>query len=1061
MSAVVQGGTAVRMARGRIGDGVALQIGGAAGAVVEGRDRIGVGGALLPFVPVRPRAPRVRQPRDDETALEVPWRLILSPSVLEGFTHADEPVPADADPGHVELWHSRLGVRVERDGQLQRVDESPGPQRIVRAVWNRDRELMPAPPVDEDNNPVHFRMGMNVNDRWSIVRQSAETVAGLQGSITPTPVDIEQLTLSSLGTWLTSNGAWDVTPYTELGLFSVEGWEHTAPMGRDQFVKLSYPGYLDCLGNKTTFVKETERMIEGVTDPVARLRQRFYMVVTEPVRRFDNLDWPYASVRVLPTRTPNLKPPEDSDPPGETGKWIWPTLLSGEVFKFLIETTDRNGQVRFFHAPLLWVNAAQVDPPVAPNAAAIDAEYRNTTRNRHRVPVDGQNIAYASSITPGDTSYETTRLHLRGEITRGNITPRLVAADVATPAARALTPQAAGFVMRYRADYVANGFAAAPGPDDPQLFAEVVDLAKADKLLADASPATFPGIGFGSTERSGGFVKPDQEIALLSRAKGTLGKLVPAGTGTFNPAQFLGAALPKLFGLFDLSEVLEALSIDKMPAFVTETLGAVQGLLADVERLTDAVEQAVADANQVIADAQAAAATPQAWATQTKAQLEGLAGQLRADVDALADALADLLDPTVPKDADAIKALFTPIQGAYATLQGAVGTIAFPPALKAPLQRLVAALAPYLETLALIDDTVDAVIGFLEGIDPENLEIRARLDWSPPMKPWPNATNPIFSVREAEGGGLTIAVEARVSAKTEPVVDVLAELRRFDLDLIAPASLMALHFERLAFRAGSSRKPEVDVVFGGIEFLGPLSFIDTLRELIPFNGFSDPPFLDVSTEGVRAGFTLALPNVAVGVFALQNISLGADCHVPFLGEHLTVGFNFCTREQPFALTVTFIGGGGFVGLRVSPDGLELLEMALEAGARLAIDLGIASGSVEIMVGVYLRLEGTGGSLTGYLRIRGEVDVLGIVSASIELTLELIYEFGTGKLVGRATLTIEVEVFMFSFSVSTSVERRFAGSNGDPSFAELMDVQPDATSTRWSDYCQAFAEEVAP
>ena len=415
----------------------------------------------------------------------------------------------------------------------------------------------------------------------------------------------------------------------------------------------------------------------------------------------------------------------------------------------------------------------------------------------------------------------------------------------------------------------------------------------------------------------------------------------------------------------------------------------------------------------------------------------------------------------MPKDADAIKALFTPIQGAYVTLQGAVGTIAFPPALKAPLQRLVAALAPYLETLALIDDTVDAVIGFLEGIDPENLEIRARLDWSPPMKPWPNATNPIFSVREAEGGGLTIAVEARVSAKTEPVVDVLAELRRFDLDLIAPASLMALHFERLAFRAGSSRKPEVDVVFGGIEFLGPLSFIDTLRELIPFNGFSDPPFLDVSTEGVRAGFTLALPNVAVGVFALQNISLGADCHVPFLGEHLTVGFNFCTREQPFALTVTFIGGGGFVGLRVSPDGLELLEMALEAGARLAIDLGIASGSVEIMVGVYLRLEGTGGSLTGYLRIRGEVDVLGIVSASIELTLELIYEFDTGKLVGRATLTIEVEVFMFSFSVSTSVERRFAGSNGDPSFAELMDVQPDATSTRWSDYCQAFAEEVAP
>jgi len=78
------------------------------------------------------------------------------------------------------------------------------------------------------------------------------------------------------------------------------------------------------------------------------------------------------------------------------------------------------------------------------------------------------------------------------------------------------------------------------------------------------------------TRRPGGLFKPGRGVALRSRAKGTLGKLAPAGTGTFNPAQFLGAALPKLFGLFDLSEVLEALGIDKMPAFVTETLGAVQ-----------------------------------------------------------------------------------------------------------------------------------------------------------------------------------------------------------------------------------------------------------------------------------------------------------------------------------------------------------------------------------------------------------------------------------------------------------------------------------------------------
>ena len=36
------------------------------------------------------------------------------------------------------------------------------------------------------------------------------------------------------------------------------------------------------------------------------------------------------------------------------------------------------------------------------------------------------------------------------------------------------------------------------------------------------------------------------------------------------------------------------------------------------------------------------------------------------------------------------------------------------------------------------------------------------------------------------------------------------------------------------------------------------------------------------------------------------------------------------------------------------------------------------------------------------------------------------------------------------------ERRFAGSNGDPTFAELLDVKPDGSAPRWDEYCDAFA-----
>ena len=156
-----------------------------------------------------------------------------------------------------------------------------------------------------------------------------------------------------------------------------------------------------------------------------------------------------------------------------------------------------------------------------------------------------------------------------------------------------------------------------------------------------------------------------------------------------------------------------------------------------------------------------------------------------------------------------------------------------------------------------------------------------------------------------------------------------------------------------------------------------------------------------------------------------------------------------------------IGGGGWVALRASPKGLVVLEMGLEAGCSLSIDLGVASGSVSVMVGVYLRLEGEEGSLTGYFRIRGEVDVLGLISASITLELSLTYEFGTGKMVGRASITIEVEVLFFSASVKVSCERRLAGSAGDPTLAQILGVPDDGVPLTdvppaWADYSAAFA-----
>ncbi len=64
-------------------------------------------------------------------------------------------------------------------------------------------------------------------------------------------------------------------------------------------------------------------------------------------------------------------------------------------------------------------------------------------------------------------------------------------------------------------------------------------------------------------------------------------------------------------------------------------------------------------------------------------------------------------------------------------------------------------------------------------------------------------------------------------------------------------------------------------------------------------------------------------------------------------------FNFSEREHPFSLTVSMLGGGGFFAIGdLAPRASSEIEAALEFGAALAIDLGVASGSVEIKAGVY-------------------------------------------------------------------------------------------------------------
>ncbi len=324
----------------------------------------------------------------------------------------------------------------------------------------------------------------------------------------------------------------------------------------------------------------------------------------------------------------------------------------------------------------------------------------------------------------------------------------------------------------------------------------------------------------------------------------------------------------------------------------------------------------------------------------------------------------------------------------------------------------------------------------------------------------PGSGSPIF-VPDADGTASVLDVTAVATQMRNgsgpagpPTSTVDGTINNFKINLFG---CIILTFDSLTFGSKPGQKPDVGINLNsdhGVLFGGPLEFVNTLKEYIPSNGFSDPPSTAVTPAGITSSYSLGLPSVAVGVMTLQNISLGAGFNLPFDGSSPAAKFNFAERHNPFNLTISLLGGGGFFAIAVSAAGVEEIEAQLEFGAFAALDIGVASGSVYVKGGFYYHWQQPTQTvdLEAFVELGGHLSVLGLISVSLTFHVDLAYQIvgDNSQLIGQATLTVEVDVLFFSKSVSMTVEKQFAGSKADPKFVDFI---PDASV--WQTYCSAF------
>jgi hypothetical protein len=264
------------------------------------------------------------------------------------------------------------------------------------------------------------------------------------------------------------------------------------------------------------------------------------------------------------------------------------------------------------------------------------------------------------------------------------------------------------------------------------------------------------------------------------------------------------------------------------------------------------------------------------------------------------------------------------------------------------------------------------------------------------------------------------------------------------------AGVVRLHFDALRFTADADDKPQIVPTGMALEFFNELSFLQDLRSALAKTGLAQATSVDVTSSRIAARFSASLPSLPLGMFTISNLSISTLLTIPFDGSPVAFSFAVAERFKPFTVTVSMFGGGGFFALELDSSGIRRVEAALEFGGAMSLNIVVASGGVFVMAGIYFLFADGKVTVSGFVRAGGHLSVLGIVTVSVDFFLQLSYQTETGKITGRASLTVGVKVLFFSKSVTLTVERTFAGSAGDPTFTDCFELED------WEDYCDAFA-----
>jgi hypothetical protein len=947
-----------------------------------------------------PNALTIRAPTDRESTLQLPFRLHMSPTHSAVWRHATKPV---SHGGRSELWHTRIDAD-EKDPVA------------LRAIWSPDYH-----PGEGGLDPSPTGLGqgvlapMSINDRHQIViLTSAFTgwAASVSERYVPQPVQASLVMLSALGGWLRSFGHW--TPPTAIkprrpwldvvGRFGADRLDGAVPRGGIAELALD---------------RITPRVDEPDPQPVARAEREDVDIEPQVLVRANQIErraidpgvWTAFPIYDL-----------DEDKKLDVSEWAHVAAQGRDHYvrvvyegrladtghrASLVKVTERRFE-KGDKGPVAWLRQyfyIVIKEPERRYAAS------GSTRRGREMPL--RTITLTTTVTPHiDFPYVKPRA-----ITNSSFWVQVNGADFKFTG-----------TMRGADGQVGDFSKAMIFVPDSETNLSGVRTAMVSLTGRERLKATVPGqrVAFanpGTTGENTVFVTEEFMLGDRTKAKSSSATLRDA---LFEP--ILLAARVHIPAAEALTGSNEAKTIALDEGFITDgfdAAGNATGVFAKVVGLTEVDDEVAFDKASVQARFTAAGAGGAATPSLDITTLTRDHGPLGGAVD---DAKANLFDAAAVFPANT------------AQLFGAFD------------------LAALLPTGGL---TVDANAPKMT-VTRDATAVVTKLDWHSSIDDKKTFGLVSFAPKPTEVD-VEVTITVPATQGEIPKTSVVGDLTAFDVVFL---DSLAVKFKHFHFESITDAKPTATVDLDDgmpVQFIGDLEFVEELRALIPPGVFGKGVSIDLidNPVGLRAGLTIGLPPAQVGVFGLKNISFSASLTLPFENGKPIVDLGFASRDAMFQLAVLIFGGGGFFHVELDTDGMRMLEAAFEFGATAALDIGVASGEVHIMAGIYFAMqkkqikdhgEDLAALLSGYLRCGGSLCVLGLVTISVEFYLTFIY-YGppVKKAKGRATVTVEVEVGPFSKSIELTVEKSFGGSGADPNFLHQFE-----TPALWARYADAFA-----